>query len=159
MSINTKAFKSTSSIYSTPVGYGDNYNDTNDCYLEPITYTTEMEKISSKLEEFLRLKKGWDGYSAVVPKEQTIENVLLVVQNLKDKYLKLLNEEDIVPSPYGTISLYFDDANNNELSVEFGREFIGISGEINGEAVVIDSIPFYDFNIAIENINRLSVPN
>lgn len=159
MSKLSKAFISTSSLYSTPVGYGENYQDVVDCYYEPITYTSEMEKISRKLEVFLGLKKGWDGYSAVVPKEKTIENVLLVVQNLKDKYLKLLDEEDIVPSPYGTISLYFEDVNNNELSIEFGREFIGISGEINGEEIIIDNIPVYDFNIAIENIDRLSVPN
>lgn len=158
MTVTSKILKATNSLYSQPVGH-DNGTDVEECFYEPVSYNSEMEKIASKLNQFLLLEKGWDGYSAVVPKDVTISNVLLVVQSLKDKYLKLLNEEDIVPSTYGTISLYFEDANANELAIEFGKEYIGISGEINGDEIIIDDIPIYDFPIAIENINKLAVAN
>jgi hypothetical protein len=158
MTINSKTFRATNSKYSFPVSCGFENID-GDFYDEPITYTSEMERISKRLKHFLQLENGWDGYSAVVPKETTVHNVLLVIENLKDKYLKLLNDEDIVPSNYGTISLYFEDSNNNELSIEFGKEYIGISGEVDGEEIIFDDIPVYDFYVAIDNISKLTIAN
>lgn len=154
MTFSSKAFKATRSVYSNPVLIGE--NDIVESYSEPVTYTSEMEKVANRLQCFLTLENGWDGYSAVVPKEVTIGNVMLVLDNLKDKYIKLLNEEDVVPSPYGTVSLYFEDEKSNELSIEFGKEYIGINGAINGEEIIVDDLPIYQFDSAIDYINKLT---
>jgi hypothetical protein len=158
MSPYPTTFIATGAKYASPVSFSDD-NIAKVYYHEPVRYTSEYERISKRLNHFLQLENGWDGYSAIVPKGKTVHNVLLVIENLKDKYLKLLNDEDIVPSTYGTISLYFEDSNNNELSIEFGKEFIGISGEINSEEIIIDDIPVYEFHIAIEKINKLTIAN
>ena len=97
--------------------------------------------LKTKLNEFARMEDGWNGYSAVVPKESTIQNVLLAIDLIEDKYIKLLNDEDVVPSTYGTVSLYFYDTKNNQLVVEFGKDFIGICGEIDGKEIAIDDVP------------------
>ena len=70
-----------------------------------------------------------------------------------------MDNEDIIPSPYGTISLYFNDFEDNELSVEFGAKYIGISGEINGKIIIIDNLPIYKFELAIDEINKLKIAN
>ena len=158
MTITSNTFRATDSLYANPILFESQEFDC-DYYDEPVFYNSEFERIKKHISLFLNLEKGWDGYSAVAPKEETLENVLCILQNIKDKYLKLLDNEDIIPSPYGTISLYFNDFEDNELSVEFGAKYIGISGEINGKIIIIDNLPIYKFELAIDEINKLKIAN
>lgn len=128
-----------------------------DLYNAPVKYITESERLSFRLNDFLKLEKNWNGLGAIAPLQSTIENSKLIIDNLRDKHLKLLQLDDIVPSPYGTISLYFEDNENNELSIEIGKDSIGVCGDINDQEVIIDEIPINDFPIVLDIVNTLSI--
>jgi hypothetical protein len=77
------------------------------------------------IDSFSELKKGWDGYSAVCIKNKTIENTKNFLKKLDDSLINSLNNDDIVPSPYGTISIYFSDNDYIEIGID------ELSGSIN----------------------------
>ena len=120
-------------------------------YEIPVTHYTVKKSLFKRLQEISKLKLDWDGYNAIPIKEETINNVALFLDNLKDKHLNLINEEDIVPSSYGTITIYFEDQSNNEVSVEIGEDLIGLTEDINGNEEYIDDLPFCEFPNVIEN--------
>lgn len=124
-------------------------------YNAPIKYVSENDRLSEKLALIACLEDNWDSQGAIAPLYQTLENTKLVLQNLADKYLKLLDIDDIAPSPYGTVNLYFEDEKGNELNIEFGNQLMAMSGEIEGEEILMDDLPIYEFNVAVEEVTKL----
>jgi hypothetical protein len=126
-------------------------------FTQPINYFSEADRIVSYAKLFQKLPKDWAGEGSVIPKKNTIENIFFLCSNIKEKYLNLLTKEDVVPSAYGTISLYFEDDKNNELSVEFGVEHIGICGNIGGQIIAIDELKSSDYKTITGYIEKLNV--
>lgn len=148
----------TNTTYASPVTYVSKVPHVRSkagIYNSPVKYFTETDRLFNRLNEFLELENNWDGMGAVSPLFETIENAKMLIDILRDKYLKLLDIEDIVPSPYGTISFYFEDSNGSELSVEIGKEFIGLSGEIEDEEIIIDDVPLHEITPVTDKINLL----
>ena len=88
--------------------------------------------IRNRLMEICNLKDNWDGYGAIQPKNTTIRQVISTLSCLDLKVLQFLEDEDIIPTPYGTIvvDLY---RGSNRLSIEFGESKIGFFSElVNG---------------------------
>lgn len=101
-----------------------------------------LENFKSKLQSLTQLKDNWDGYSASQPSKRAIRQASVFLVGLPLKVLQYLDEEDIVPTPYGTIviDLY---RGKNRLSLEFGESKVGFFSEfmnqnIESEGVKLD---------------------
>lgn len=138
-------------------GYNQEVTDGNREFLTPVTFESEFNRLAGRINDFQQVQDNWDGFGALKPLSDTIANAKLVLENVPDKFLKLLNTDDLSLTPYGTVVLDFEDNANNELSIEIGKDEIGLCGDIQGEEIIINSIPFYDFGNVIDNhIKKLS---
>ncbi|MGV6862601.1 MAG: hypothetical protein ACWA41_12580 [Putridiphycobacter sp.] len=159
---STAGIMGLASVYAEPVTFTSNdkksYSiELTHSYSQPIKYVSELDILKKKLTKISELDDNWNGMGAVPIQNSTLYNVELILEALKDKFVKLLDIDDIVPSPYGTISLYFEDNCGNEISVEIGSNEIGLCGELNGEELIVDEIPIYKFDTVVDNyINKLN---
>lgn len=81
-----------------------------------------MEKFTKRLEELRRLRDEWDGYGAMSPPKDVLLNVDEFLGEIERRGLNsLLQEDDIVPTPYGTIDLDFR-SDLGLVSVEIGDD-------------------------------------
>lgn len=125
-------------------------------YNLPVFYFSESTRIVNRALAFLDLGNGWSGAGTVPPKPSTLENVRFVCKNIKDNYLQLLHLDDVVPSPYGTISLYFEDVKGNELSIEIGSSEIGICGTIEGEDFAFNELGIDKIKFVSQLVEKLN---
>ncbi len=115
--------------------------------------TIEKINVNSNDNEYLlknvkSLKSNWDGNGGVPPDHTVIANANAFISILPLSIANELNENKIIPTPYGT--LVFDwEKNSNLISVEIGENEIGFFTEFSDEK-----------NIASEGIlfNKNSLP-
>ena len=97
--------------------------------VSPTVLKSIHQMIGTRLGEIAHLKDNWDGYGATSPKSTTIRQVMTTLRCFDLNVLQFLEEEDILPTPYGTIviDLY---RGSNRLSIEFGESKIGFFSEL-----------------------------
>lgn len=95
----------------------------------------KVKKVDAKLlkKEHIEVQRGvaleeiralanymddWDGYGAVRPLSECLNHAMEIVQN---KTIKLDYLSDIYPNPNGTLSLEWEQ-NDNEIGLELGKE-------------------------------------
>lgn len=112
--------------------------ESTDQYTDPVEYDTYKQKI----EEIRCLPDNWDGYNASKIGVGTYNNTSLFIEKMDIDMLDMLSENDITPTPYGTITLNFRNK-GNLVSVEIGENNIGFFTEFKGtEDIEIDSERF-----------------
>lgn len=97
--------------------YNDEGPNIEDIILYPLCIN-EIDKIS-KLEE------NWDGYDGVVPSEIVIENAKKFVTLIFNSGYKVFYEENIYPTPYGSIIVDVEPKDDYFVSIEIGKNAIG----------------------------------
>lgn len=83
-----------------------------------IAYTFET------VDAISQLKNNWDGYGAVPPSHSVVDNTKNFITSLPKVIINLLIEDNITPTPYGTIVLDIKKL-ESLISVEIGDEMIG----------------------------------
>jgi hypothetical protein len=100
------------------------------------------EHLKSRISKINKLGDNWDGYGAIRPNKKTINQANAFLSGLHLSILQYLNEEDISPTPYGTIVMDFYRG-NNRLSIEFGESKIGFFSEfVNNQNVESEGVKF-----------------
>ncbi len=95
-------------------------------YTSPVVY----DALSQRLSALVNLPQDWDGYGASVPDIATYTTAIAFLKKIDQKTLSYLDEDDIVPTPYGTIVLDFSNG-ENLVSVEIGENKIGFFTEFS----------------------------
>ena len=100
-----------------------------------------VEKLKNRLQSLNKLADNWDGYGASRPHKLAIRQATAFLTGLHLKVLQYLDEEDIVPTPYGTIviDLYRE---KNRLSIEFGESKVGFFSEFMNQNVESNGVKF-----------------
>lgn len=98
-------------------------------YTRPVVY----DALSQRLSELVCLSPDWDGYGAAVPDIATYTTAIAFLKRIDQKTLSYLTEDDIVPTPYGTIVLDFSNG-ENLVSIEIGENRIGFFTEFSDGA-------------------------
>jgi hypothetical protein len=108
----------------------------------PTVKESLLEQLRNRLSMIENLKDNWDGYNAVRPNKTIINQTNSFLSSLQFGVLQFLNEEDILPTPYGTIVTDFHRC-GNRLSIEFGESSIGFFSEfINGQNIESEGIKY-----------------
>ncbi|MBA7518354.1 hypothetical protein ES705_10424 [subsurface metagenome] len=118
-------------------------------YDPPIKEIGPVEDIVSNILSFHTLKQDWDGYGAIPSNVKTCANsisFLVEVKEFKD-YIT-----EVYPNPHGTISIEWENLNNERLVVEIGED--GFSFYIKCDAEPLITGEFDTSDIAAEKISR-----
>jgi len=111
-------------------------------YSLPIETDPDLE-ILKRLNSISQLRQNWDGYNAVAPEYSVIHNSLAFLRNLPAPIKYGLRQDDLTPTPYGTIVFDFI-CDSETVSVEIGEKLIGFYTEfINGNDISLES-KFYN---------------
>jgi len=86
----------------------------------------------TKIAAFADLAEDWAGEGAVAPSNEAIKKAVDFLSGLAPNFVAHLNCDDIVPSPYGTISLEWTNKRRDFVCVEVGDDEIGYFYELNG---------------------------
>jgi len=84
------------------------------------------------LQSFLNLTDNWDGYGAVPPSEQAIDEVTRLLNNLPSQWALRLHSDGLTPTPYGTITLDWA-VGADYVNVEVGDNQWAYTAEIGEE--------------------------
>jgi len=110
-------------------------------YAEPIKYKHSVP-LENRVASFSKLKINWDGYGGVVPQKNVINNSLRFIQSLPTSLLESIEIDSIIPTPYGSIVIDFENGNNT-ISVEIGENKIGFFTDFQSlENISSDGILF-----------------
>ncbi|MBR1668934.1 MAG: hypothetical protein IJ693_11750 [Bacteroidaceae bacterium] len=103
--------------------------------------TSTMTSLKNRVSEIHMLESNWDGYDAVVPSDKVIKNTFRFLDTLfAFGFSDILDPENVVPTPYGTIDMDFETS-NGLVSVEIGANQVGFFTEFsNDEDVLSDGI-------------------
>jgi hypothetical protein len=125
-------------------------------FSKPVTF----HPFDERLKKILSLSNNWDGYDASSIDISVYCNTRDFLEKLDDKFLDCLKEENILPTPYGTITLDFE-SEDNLVSVEIGKDQIGFFTDFmkkeniksNGENFVNNNIPCKLKNVLIDLVS------
>ncbi len=110
--------------------------------VSPTVKESILEQLRNRLLMIENLNDNWDGYNAIRPNKAIINQTNSFLSSLQFGVLQFLNEDDVLPTPYGTIVTDFYRS-RNRLSIEFGESSIGFFSEfINGENVESEGIKY-----------------
>lgn len=82
--------------------------------------TKVFNKLLSRIIDFSKLEKNWDGNNSSEISSTVIANALTVLSFIPDEFISYMNEDDIFPSPYGTVFIEFENE-KKELQLEIGE--------------------------------------
>jgi hypothetical protein len=114
----------------------------------------------SVLDDLQSLENGWDGYNSIAPNPKIIVAVREFIDKLPSSFVGMLNSEDILPNPNGTITLQWISG-SNKISIEFGESSSSYYTDIDGRYLsgqdfisIIDKMPFdlfTNFNVLLSS--------
>ncbi|MBO6828734.1 MAG: hypothetical protein JJ876_04150 [Muricauda sp.] len=139
--------------HDTPsIGVETNYifDDLNTFYKPYAEMTTEENKVSKfkgRLNKISSLKENWDGYKASVIDQSVIFHSMAFLGSIPSHLISKLEEENIHPTPYGTILIEIEN-NNDELSIEIGQNEFSFYFEQNEHLISESTIEFEDQDIS-----------
>lgn|SRR5690625_851290 len=131
------------SIFSRPVSTSLPSLSFNSTTIEPVDQYQTAELVD-RINSFLDLSEDWTGPGSVPPSKLTIENTNKLLEFLPDRIIDFIHEEDIVPTPYGTIVIDIE-IQGNLLSLEVGDKGMGYFLEINGDIKIVKDIIGFNF--------------
>jgi len=111
----------------------ENISNSQQDYCTPVEYDV-IESFKTRLLAISKLQGNWDGYGAVEPLAEVVNNALAFVDAIPEYFLSHLDSEDVMPTPHGTINFdwYYGD---DYLCVEIGKSNIGYFSEIDGRKI------------------------
>ena len=103
--------------------------------------TSTVTSLKNRVSEIGMLKSNWDGYNAIVPSYRVVNNAFRFLDTLSMfGFADILDPENVVPTPYGTIDMDFETS-NGLVSVEIGTSQVGFFTEfLNDEDTLSDGI-------------------
>ena len=84
------------------------------------------------INEIANIVDNWDAHGAIKPNISTLSHIKSFLNNLEDKYLVKISEDDIFPNPHGTITIRLQNK-KNYLNIEFGESYANYYSFINKE--------------------------
>ncbi len=80
---------------------------------------SKFEQLKNKVIELSELDDNWDGYGALKPFSEVIENVETITHILNNDFIDRV--DDIYPNPHGTITIEWINERHEKLSLEIGK--------------------------------------
>ncbi|MBA7592270.1 hypothetical protein ES708_34448 [subsurface metagenome] len=118
-------------------------------YDPPIKEIGPVEDIVSNILSFHTLKQDWDGYGAIPSNVKTCANSISFLVEVKEFKVYIT---EVYPDPHGTISIEWENLNNERLVVEIGED--GFSFYIKYDAKPLITGEFDTSDIAAEKISQ-----
>ena len=123
-------------------------------FTEPVTVYSSSD-VCKRILSFMELGENWDGAGAVQPSFSVIDNAIKLLDLLPSNIVNLLDTEDVVCTPYGTIVFDFQKE-NRLLSIEVGEKGLGYFMEENDEYVLTKEYePFNGIDFSDQLIEAL----
>jgi len=102
----------------------------------------------NRISEISNLTDNWDGYGAVAPDKEVVNNSFRFLDTLAKFGVNNIASDDIYPMPYGSIVMELNSP-NGMVSIEIGKHKIGFFTEFNqnedlsseGEETDFKSVP------------------
>lgn len=86
---------------------------------EGLAYLDPLEWIGEQIENFNTLPNNWDGYGAIPPFIDIIDKTKSFLKSLDQSIVSKIS--DIFPLPHGTIKIKWENAFDESISLEIGR--------------------------------------
>lgn len=128
---------------------------------EPISSSSRAKKqaiLRFIQNEVAILKQNWDGYDASPIEQKVLFNVRFLIHKLPDLLSNLLEEDNILPNPNGTISMEWVNK-SNELFLEIGNDYStyylkskGKIEKINNHFIIANDSEFQQFTKDLNSI-------
>ena len=91
-----------------------------------ISYSKNKDLIQRNLmgyvEKLALLQEDWDGYGACAIDKSIVDNIVFIFQKIPNALLEIVDEDNILPTPNGTITIEWHKG-SNELMLEVGEKF------------------------------------
>lgn len=107
----------------------ENEKDNLEIYGSPINFNP-TENLLSHLQQIEFLEDNWDGYGAILPTANIFFYMKKFLVETPPVLLKSLEEDDIYPTPHGTLIINWE-SNNDIVSLEIGEEYSGFYCEFS----------------------------
>lgn len=123
-------------------------------YLKDIQINKHIE-ILRQIETFTLFKENWDGFGAIPLSKNVAEKAKIIVENIDLNYFNNINYE-VKVTPYSTLIIDWFD-NNNELSLEIGKDYLGYycdSEKLMKEVEKIDILTKENISNAITQVEE-----
>lgn len=120
--------------------------------------TSPITALKNRVSEISMLTDGWDGYGAVIPSNDVINNAFRFLDSIiSNGFEGLLKSDDIIPTPYGTIGMDFE-SEVGLVSVEIGRTQLGFFTQYNtGQNIISEGIQTNFKTLPDELVTAISV--
>ena len=115
-----------------PVDYPGQTTQQSPDYYPTSVHGHHVGLLCKHVHGFAALGDDWDGYGAVPPSAEAIGNVMDLLNALPGEWAMQLHQDDLTPSPYGTITLEWA-REQDYVSVEVGDTSWAFTAEIGGE--------------------------
>tara|TARA_R110001592_G_scaffold205863_2_gene456459 strand:- start:2339 stop:3010 length:672 start_codon:yes stop_codon:yes gene_type:complete len=138
-------------LYSNQEPLEFNMEDYNNNIDAPFTkYIQELRKIDyidvnakneliRRIMSFKSLNRNWDGYGALPTEVQSASNAIIFMGYLNRRTLSKIT--DVYPNPHGTVTMYWENNNDETLSLEMGNEHFNYYLNLNSlEPITIDNV-------------------
>lgn len=115
-------------------------------------FTNEKAECIEEILSFKSLQESWDGYGALPLQVKSAANAITFLETyeLKSNFIK---PTDLFPNPTGTISLIWENSNEDRVSVEIGNQQISYYTKLNNSnPSFFNNIEITEFNV--EDITR-----
>ncbi len=93
--------------------------------------TSLRQSLYNKILLSTLLSDGWDGDDSYAPIPETINNILLLVKSLPEYYKVLYSDMHV--NHHGTVTITWENKNDDMLSVEIGKEMMSYFTEFTVE--------------------------
>lgn len=114
-----------------------------------------LKMLCKKISSFAALQDNWAGEGSVPPSTEAIYNATHFLSSLDSNYVAHLNIDDIVPSPYGTLSFEWVNKKQDYLCVEVGDTEIGYFYKMLGKEATSEDDVFFSNENATRQIEYL----
>lgn len=118
--------------------------------------------LKQEVASYVLLNNNWDGYGAIPVFEEIANKAIEFITSLNDTYIDKIS--DIFPNPTGTITIEFENLQEEKLSLEIGRNnysyFINYNDKapklVDGEDITAD---LKNITIDIAEVFSNEIPN
>lgn len=122
----------------------------------PVTYN-KRDVIVHNCYKLTEIENDWDGFSAVAPYNECVNNCIKFINKLPSEIIDELIVGDITPTNYGTVTLNLSNKFNEIVSIEFGKTKIGFYSRFNDETnYQIDEIRFNNYSLPSKLTSAIS---
>jgi hypothetical protein len=119
-------------------------------FTDPLLY----HSWDDRLDKIKSMPISWDGKEVCFVDVSVIYNVKDFLDQIDNIFMDYLDEENILPTPYGTITLDFEK-NNDVISVEIGESKIAFFTDFENKANSKLDGTYFNHKIPVELKNAL----